>query len=208
MNAPIRVCLGIRGYGKTTAALALSREAPRLLAYDPFGEHEALRMTLSEAADYLIEAERHQRLDKFRIGIYPYEDDEPRKIAVLAWEIATRCPDGLVLVLEEADQIAPVTGVSPDVARLVSQGRHVNLEIIATTRRPAEVARILTANAAEYYIFRIQEPGDLTYLRSVIGPEATARVAELPEYAFVYWTPAGWREGHVEKDPPRLEMGA
>jgi hypothetical protein len=196
MSAPIRVCLGIRGYGKTTAARALSRDAPRLLAFDPFGEHDALRMTMIEAAHYLAQLDRDRQLNAFRVGVYPYDGDEPRALAVLAWEVALRC-GGLTLVLEEADQIAPVTGMSPDVARTISQGRHLNIEIIGTTRRPAEVTRLLTANADEYFVFRIQEPTDLTYLRSVLGPEAVLVVNRLEKFECVFWTPSGWREGAV-----------
>lgn len=201
MSAPVRLCFGIRGYGKTTVARELAASSPRMLAFDPFGEHAALRLTLDQAVDYFTDLEAQGKLEQFRVSIYPSLDDDARGVSALAWSVAQRVDD-MTLVLEEADEILPATGSPPEARRLVSQGRHVNMGIIGTSRRPAEVARLLTSMADEYYVFRTQEPGDLTYLRSIIGPEATTRVAELPKFHYVYWTPEGWEERET-KTPER-----
>lgn len=209
MSAPVKLCFGMRGYGKTTIARELVAEEPRVLAYDPFGEHAAVRVTLDQAVEYFTELEESDNLGAFRVSVYPYQGDERVGFAALAWAVARRC-ESMVLVLEEADEILPATGAPGEARRLVSQGRHVNMAIVGTSRRPAEVARLLTSNADEYFIFRTQEPGDLTYLRSIIGADATARVAELPKFHYVYWTPEGWEERETtvaSSASPRAAMG-
>jgi hypothetical protein len=62
----------------------------------------------------------------------------------------------------------------------------------------------LTAPAAELELFATQEPNDVAYLRSFIGPEATEAVQQLARFHYVHWVRGqGWavRETVVGRPP-------
>jgi len=175
--------------GKSVLAQWLVREEPRLVGFDPFLEHDALSVQFSDLALYLDEREAGKQLDAFRV-VTP--DEEPEEFPRLCWELSDLVPQGIMVAVEEADLIAPPQSVSPYARKLAAQGRHRGISMLTTSRRPAEVARLLTSQAGTFYVFRIQEPGDLTYLRSVLGDEATV-CKELPPYHALHWTPLGSR---------------
>jgi DNA helicase HerA-like ATPase len=172
---------GIRGMGKTTLARQLVAGEARMLAYDPFGEHDALALDWSTCLDYL---DAH-RLERFRVAVT--EGGHEHEFCALAWELAEHC-GGLTVVLEEADLVARPM-VEPEFFRqVVARGRHREISIVSTSQRPAQVSRLLTSQAAEVYCFRTHEPADVRHLRSILGDVAD-QLPELEPFEYVHWTP-------------------
>lgn len=191
---PVRFVCGIRGHGKSTMARQLVVAAPRLLAYDPFGEHDALALAYNDLVDFLDYAES---LDRFRVGLAEAGHEED--FCALALVIGRRLqqeqpPRPLLVLLEEADLIARPGQESPVFQDLVARGRHEGIELVCVSRRPAEVSRLITSQAEFFYCFRTQEPRDVTYLRGYIGEAAAAAVQQLPPFRYVAWTGGQWQE--------------
>jgi len=203
----IRFVCGMRGHGKTTLARELADPAPRLLAFDPFQEQDCLQLELEAFRDYLDQAAVAGRLDRFRLGLVGAAE-QGEDLCALAWVMGQKLEGKpLVVLLDEADMVAQ-PGQEPDVfRRVVSQGRHAGIEVIACTRRPAEVSRLITSSAHELYIFRTQEPRDLAYFRGLLAADLVDTIAELKPFEYVAWTPTEWRRG-VETPPGGTASGA
>lgn len=186
----IRCNFGMRGYGKTTLARAMVRPRERLLAHDQRRDHEVLLLEIAEFEDYIDASS----LEKFRVGMVTTGAEET--FCAIAWEIGERIGKenelSATVLLEEADLIAR-PGQEPEILRrLAAQGRHLGLELVACSRRPAEVSRHLTGNADELNIFRTQEPRDLAYYRQFIPADAVDAVSALHKFQYVHWTLEAW----------------
>jgi len=62
-----------------------------------------------------------------------------------------------------------------------------------TTRRPHAVSRSLTAEVAEFRIFKTNEPLDLKYFRDYIG-SAVNELPKLQKYEYLWWIDTGESE--------------
>ncbi len=189
--ASIRCVFGIRGHGKTTLARALAAPAQRMLAYDPFGEHDALGLEWPDWLEYL---DAHADRERLRLALVGGGHEE--EFCAAAWVVAGRGRE-LLVVCEEANLLAPAGRESESFRRLVALGRHRGISIIATSRRPAEVSRLLTSQADELYVCRMQEPADLRYLASLGLEASAAELPALPRFAFLHWSANGLRRGRV-----------
>jgi hypothetical protein len=186
---PVRCIFGMAGHGKTTLARQLVAGERRLLAWDPDGEHDVLRLQWDDFCAFM-----DREPATFRVGLQD-DDDLAEHFCAVAWELGAERASGtrLVVLMEEADEVAIPGQEPPIVKRLIRRGRHHGIEVVACSRRPAEVSRRLTSQARELYLFSTQEPKDLTYLRTFVGPEPTEAVAQLGRFEYVHWTRGeGW----------------
>jgi hypothetical protein len=183
---------GVRGMGKSTLVRHLASKAPRMLAHDPHGEHDGLPLSDHEAAEYLEGLAARSQLDRFRVCVTV---TEPERFARLAWALRELCPDYLLLV-DEVDLVAPPMREPWAFRRIVAQGRHHGISVLAASRRPAEVSRLVTSQAREFYCFFTREPGDVRYLASIFGEDADA-LDSLAPFEFLYWSPTRSARGHV-----------
>jgi DNA helicase HerA-like ATPase len=181
----IRVVLGQRGTGKSTLARQLVADERRLLIFDPMAEHDALRLDYDDFAAYLDDNGDN---DPLRVALTDLDAGE--EFCAFAWVLSGRRP-GLAVFIEEADLIAPPGQEPPILRRLIAQGRHRGVAVVACSRRPAEVSRFLTAQAHELYLFRMVEPRDLAYIRAFCGADVSAMVQALGPHDHVAWTVNG-----------------
>lgn len=177
-DAPIICVVGRRGTGKTTKARELVADARRLLVHDPFAEHDALHLDYGPFCDYLDASP----LDQYRVALI--EGGAEEEFCATAWAIGETYEqrgdrDGFTVLLEEADLVAQPGRETPVFRRLCAQGRHYAIRLFACSRRPAEVSRLLTSQAAEFYVFQMQEPKDMTYLGGLLGKDVAGEAAEL-----------------------------
>lgn len=195
--------------GKTWACRSLAGEdpetrtlredaPPRVLIYDPYLEHAAVYCEWEHIIDYLEGALGRGR---FRVALNaPLTHGEP--FCVLAFAAGRQSFatwwGTLLVVIEEVDVVAPPGREPLAFKRLVAQGRHHGIDLITTSRRPAEVSRLLTSQAEEIICYRTHEPNDVRYLRQIMGALAE-RIPTLPPHTPVVWRP----EGSVE-DTGRL----
>lgn len=196
----VRVVLGMRGTGKSTLARQLVAPERRLLIFDPMAEHDALRLDYD---DFLAYLDDHADADRFRVALTDLDAGE--EFCALAWVLAGRRAE-LTVFLEEADLIASPGQEPPIFRRLIAQGRHRGIAVVACSRRPAEVSRFLTANAHELYLFRTGEPRDVAYVRAFCGVEVSDAVQGLERFQHVRWTVEGFQlVGNGGPEPKKVD---
>jgi hypothetical protein len=192
--------VGISGSGKTTGAYTwyLSK-APRVLIVDQVGEwtgrvYETAN-TLPEVYAAIVKARKE---GQWRIS---YTNMDNRLHDLIRWLLplpdVQKSPvlamNGMVLMLDEVDLIAP-TGGAPEVIRnLYRRSRHVGLSIVSATQRPANVLREVSAQSTQVLAYRLTEPRDRDYLADLMRWNQQ----ELEQY--VLWT-RRYQHGAVWRD--------
>jgi hypothetical protein len=166
----------------------LDRE-PRFLCYDHMGEffgsgNGTVVYSVADTIDffsshrsgvarcYLVSA--HPSMEEFR----------------LVCKVPFAFP-GMTIILDELDQFAGPMFPPEEFTRLVHFGRHADAAVVGVARRPADLARAFTSQAQRFVVFRQTEPKDITYLRSILGPQVE-KVKELPALEYL-----AFEGGHV-----------
>lgn len=93
----------------------------------------------------------------------------------------------LIYAIDEIDRFTSAGYAPPGLDYLINQGRHVQVSMVCSSRRPAQIPRELTSQAHLFYVFKNTEPGDLDYLKPYLGKEAIDRLPGLGDYEFVRW---------------------
>jgi hypothetical protein len=93
----------------------------------------------------------------------------------------------MIYAIDEIDRFTSANFAPPGLDYLINQGRHVQVSLVCTSRRPAQIPRELTSQAHLFYVFKNTEPGDLDYLKPYLGREAIDRLPTLDDYRFVRW---------------------
>lgn len=190
MQNKIQTILGMKGSGKTTLAKKLVANRRRLLVLDPNGEYRD--GLIFETFDDLLAWESVDDPDRRYICRFE-SDDEIGAALRFAWD--TR---GWLIVAEEVDLLCSPASIDADFSRIIRHGRHRQLDLIAVSRRPAEVSKLLTSQSDEIISFRQLEDLDLDYLRRRgFDP---AKLAALER--FEYLSNAETARGTVQKLTP------
>jgi DNA helicase HerA-like ATPase len=79
--------------------------------------------------------------------------------------------------------------MSPALNKIIQYGRHKNVGLIGSARRPSRVVRDLTANASSVIIYNIQEPRDLKYLEEFCGKDFAFMAQYLDIGEYVHYPP-------------------
>lgn len=184
----IQLVLGRKGYGKTTFTKDRLKSFSRVLVFDTLSEYGGQTEPYFDLDGFLRAVERRQN-GVFRLSLVPlsYGNDPAQAFDVFmraGWIVGN-----VVLVVDEIDAVSSPTSVPPSLARAIRYGRHRGLSIIASSRRAAEVPRLLTSQADEIISFNQSEPTDLDYLRRYVSARFSESVQRLPKYRFLRWTP-------------------
>jgi len=171
--------MGRKGSGKTTLAIEIMREYPRVFALDMMGDYGAagfeVHWGLSDSIRAMEQACSGEGRRRFRLALQVVEKEDMLSVLDMAWE----CPDTL-MVIEETSFVCSPQSLPRELSRLVRFGRHRQISQLYITRRAAELPRDLTAQSDLLVTFQQKEPRDLQYLQSY-GFD-TRVVAGLPPY--------------------------
>jgi hypothetical protein len=95
----------------------------------------------------------------------------------------------MILAIDELDKLCgPRWGDSrmcPELDHLVNYGRHEQVSMIATARRPTGVPRGYTAEA-ELRLFKIKEQAYLDYFADLVGKDSAARLRTLDKFQYLH----------------------
>jgi hypothetical protein len=180
----VRLYLGKRGSGKTTAMRGDLDGEPRIVVYDTL--HEAAyddfhRIDdIGDLADRLIANPPIIRLAYTWNGKAARDVDFDRVCA------AVYCCRNLVFAIDEVDLFCSPNFTPRHLDMIVSLGRHRGLSVYCATRRPKEIPATIRAQAARVISFRQSEPADLEWCRQVMGAMAD-RLPGLAEYQRLTW---------------------
>lgn len=195
----MQVIFGKRGSGKTTLIKSQLSKIGRLMIYDVCGEYEEDTVQFVEGefikfVDYVEE----QGQGFFHASFVP---NVPQVWIPYFLKTAWMAKN-LTLILDEVDQYSSPTSVPNELQRNINLGRHQGLDIIASSRRPASVPRLLTSQASKLIAFQTNEPRDLAYIEEYCGKDFAEAVRTLPTYHFLSWS-GGSVEGPTMIECPR-----
>ena len=71
----------------------------------------------------------------------------------------------LTLAIDEIDMFCNPYGTTESMKHLLARGRHYNIDLIWTTRRPQEVSKLLLSQTDEFYLFQMHHPADVKYFQ-------------------------------------------
>jgi hypothetical protein len=187
----VRVYVGKGGCGKSTLARSHLPEPGRVLIHDFNGEtaHAEGAHVVTDRAQLL---ELLIRPGPVRVCWRPYVGASDAAITVDLFEWANRCAwaaGDLWLIWDEVDRLT-AGRLEGKAYQIVNQGRHRDLRVLASSRRPRWVPRDLTASATMICAFRTTEPRDVDYLRDTMG-EAARQLPVLGEHEYLRWMDDG-----------------
>jgi hypothetical protein len=92
--------------------------------------------------------------------------------------------------IDEVDKFQQPAYAPPELYELLNYGRHVQVAMIGTARRSAQVSKEYTYGLSEICAFRTTEPGDLEYLEKKAAG-AGAILPTLGQYEYLRWMDDG-----------------
>lgn len=171
---------GVRGSGKTTLVKSLSRNSSRVLIYDPLEEYDAEKFySVQSLGDALKDVTPRTR---FRFSFVPTAGKEEDGDFLAAY---ARAVGDCTVVYEEIDLLCSPHYLPDNLSDSIRRGRHYNVSLIAVSRSPAEVSRLLTSQAHQFYIFRFSEPRQIDYFRARFGDETAEKILLLNEHRYI-----------------------
>lgn len=181
--------IGHKGYGKTklTEMLALLKRRPTIIA-DPryqfdtkpwrvhFRSVGQFRKWIMDRENITVFYDYH--LELVVQGIDPEGFEELARIVMKMQVIA--------FVIDEVDMFAPATMTNKAAFyHLIHYGRHNRIDIITTSRRPANISRNLTSQTDLFFFSRIRENTDKKYIEDYIGKELAETAKRLQRFTFL-----------------------
>ena len=187
---------GQRGMGKTTEmARLLSACLGGVVFFDALSRHEhaltGYRM-VSQPGE-LIAYLRANRGRRVRVLYQPREGDLDAHFAAACATV--RAFGWLILGIDELDMMCGArwgdTRMPPALYHLVNYGRHCRVSMLATARRPMNVARGFTSQCQTMRLFHMRERADVRYFEDYIGRDDAARLSTLDKYQYLKWDGSG-----------------
>lgn len=171
--------LGKRRHGKTTLARRLVRERlyRNCLIVDLFNQFPEYPLKSLEAVVARFRA-GEMFFRPARLAIYEPEDFSLLCALVLAVRQCT-------LVVDEVDFFTSPTRSSRSFYRAIHYSSHFEIDLITTSRRPANIPRDLTSQTDLFYLFRMSEPRDVLYVKETLGTRASEGVRTLPPFRYL-----------------------
>jgi hypothetical protein len=181
----VRLFLGKRGFGKSTALHAALKSEPRVLLFDTLRERtydDFQRIdSFPELCRFLARSPRFFHVAYSWHGDVTREEDFERVCdAVMACR-------SLVFAVDEVDLYCSPTYLPRGLDMAVSIGRHQGISVWCATRRPKEVHPLIRSQSSRITSFAQTEPGDLEWCRAVMG-DMTEQLPKLPRYKAVEWS--------------------
>lgn len=125
----------------------------------------------------------------FRVLYTPKQGDELQHFEAVCKLVAKR--RRLLFAMDEVDKNQQPMWAPPALYELINYARHMEIAMIGAARRTAQVSKEYAYSLSEMCIFQVTEPGDLKYLESKIGRNATQLLPTLPKYAYLRWMSDG-----------------
>ncbi|MBI4847552.1 MAG: ATP-binding protein [Nitrospirae bacterium] len=175
----IRTIIGRRGYGKTTlAGKFLDQRTQPAIIVDMLGQfkHGKRFFSAKDLLDHIL-TKKISITDPLILGSFELNDFS------IICEIAIRLKN-VMLIIDEVDFFDSPRVQDKNFKRVIHYGRHYNIDLVTTSRRPANISRDLTSQTDEFYVFRVTEKRDLEYFEN-LSSELPELIRGLPKYSYL-----------------------
>lgn len=188
--------LGRKGSGKTTKLCELLSRPEfgnRAVLIDPpdnidFGITVEDLRSMETMMDRQADPSKKFRLRYSALDAITFND--PDDLAYWRVEaIVQMCLDvgGCTLAVDEVDMFCNPYGIPPTFKHLLARGRHDNINLIWSARRPQEVSKLLLSQSDEFFVFQMHHPADVDYFRQFMAFERE-QVIHLNVGQCLHWT--------------------
>lgn len=192
-DAELFLVVGRRGSGKSTLTKGLLKGRPKVVVFDPRAEYGGRGWTVAYTRSEVLKAMTRDWQRGFHIAYVPPANEEIEalhKLTLICWRAQSpyaegRDPRKLTLVIEEADLSYPVTGLPkhlPGMQNTANRGRHVGIECIAVTQRPALISKNFRGNVATSYVFPLADEDDQAAMLKKLGRAWRERLRTLANH--------------------------
>lgn len=179
-DAELTLVVGRRGSGKSTLTKGLLKDRPKVIVFDPQAEYAGRPWVRCDTRLELLRAMRKRWANGFHLAYVPVAGDEIEalhKLALICFSAQSPYNDGvdprkLTLVVEEANLSIPARLLPVSLngmARVVNQGRHYGIEVIAVTQRPAMISKDFRGSVATSYVFPLADEDDQQAMLNKLG---------------------------------------
>jgi hypothetical protein len=176
--------VGRKGSGKSTALHRIVSSAPRLILWDPLGEHKFCPNPLKTTEQLKQSFEWTRGRENFAARFIP-ESDLAEAFNGFAELVYRR--GRLICGIEEAPMISQPNWLPPGFDKLCRLGRHRAISMVWTAQRMSEVARRLTSATDRFFLFRHTEPIDIDAIGKRCGIEVADKVSRLGQHETLLW---------------------
>jgi hypothetical protein len=185
-EAIVRAVAGLRGFGKTSRVLELTRNEPRVLFYDSLGDDYSEGVVCRSLA--VLEKLWHRSYrGPFRLS---YKPVDPIADVARICELAYACGD-MLLVVDEIQLYFRGQWCSPELTKVITGGRHVGLGLIGVTQAPKRLGELLRSQAREWFVFAMREPDHVKYLTDRLVGVDPAHILMLDRWEYLHYVD-GW----------------
>jgi len=190
---------GASGSGKSTLMNQIIAGQRRLIVFDylPTGARRAQKLRLRHFTKlWKVRAEIAAHYDSFRIWYQPpmgQQIDAMHELATFLWRVQEKMGSPMkgypliTLAVDEAKHPFPVYSLPVNKRGfydLCTAGRHMGVNIVAATQRPAQINTELRGNLSAGYFFQLTDAADLDAVRPIGGRELVRFVASAPRYHY------------------------
>tara|TARA_R110002074_G_scaffold67298_1_gene158513 strand:- start:6048 stop:6722 length:675 start_codon:yes stop_codon:yes gene_type:complete len=190
-DADLTLVVGKRGSGKSTITKGLLLNRPKVIIFDPRAEYT--RGVQCRTIEQVRRAMLTRWARGFVISFVPPAGGEAASLSALIhflWKAQRPYEEEtdarkMTLVIEEMDLGYPVSKLPANMRgmdRAVNQGRHVGLELIGVTQRPALVSMNFRSQVASTYLFALEGENDVKTMANAFGKHLENNIRNMPKY--------------------------
>lgn len=190
---------GMRGSGKSTLGKNIAFQYPRLVVIDRLREwqdsdtvagRDLITDNFREAIDFLVNklGQKEWRLI-FQFDVEQGNESQNDTLDAILRTLYKRgsiSGENVCLLIEEVHFFASTHSITQWISECIFTGRHANLSIIASSQRPATVAKALVSQSAHVFIGQLYEKRDIDYFYDTIG-EAAEKIPSLEKFSFLHY---------------------
>ncbi len=197
-DAALSLVIGRRGSGKTTMVKQLIASKSALVVFDPRREYAAeIGATQVETLPAMVDAIRAGWQSGFKVAYVPKAGQEPAELHAVCsalWAIQrpyelSQDSRKLCLVVDEMSLSYPTYALPADLdgmPRIVNQGRHVGIEVIGLTQKPANIAATFREQIEYLYVFAMTAGPSRDWVIQEIGRERKDQLGGLVAHQYIY----------------------
>ncbi len=185
----IYTVIGHKGYGKTvlTEKLAVLTNKPTIILDPRLQYEENIRRiaftSVSTFRKWITQRKNYNIFKKYKLELVvrAIDIEDAEELAQIVYQMKK-----ITFVIDEIDMFFDTrTNKTSYFNKLAQYGRHNQIDIITTSRRPANISRNLTALTDIFYFSRLREPNDKLYIKNLLGTNFVEQIAELEKFSFL-----------------------